>query len=300
MERANAILGLRAETPVHAGTGASTGVVDLPIQREGHNNWPCVFGSALKGALRATAEERLGKPDPSIPLVFGPETNNASEHAGALMVGDARLALLPVRSLTSHFRWVTCPAALERLERDAERLGIELGSLQVPMLEDPDTALVPSGGGDLFLEELRFKAQKAELDSLIAALDRLMGGAQDSLKNQLTVVNNDRFAHLVQHATPVAAHVRIESETKTVATGGLWYEETLPPETVLYAPLSAAPARKPAEGQEEGKSPEPALQASGVLQAVTARLFTEHPFVQVGGNETVGMGWCRTAVVKEG
>ena len=287
MDRANAILGLRAETPIHAGTGASTGVVDLPIQREGHNGWPCVFGSALKGALRARAEQVLGKAEPSIPVVFGPDTNNASEHAGALAVGDARLVLLPVRSLTGHFRWVTCPAALSRLRRDGERLGL---GMAVPTLEGPakDAALVPETGGDLFLEELRFEAAPADLTAVIEALAPLMGeGGAAELGAQLAVVHDDRFAHLVQHATPVSAHVSIDSDTKTVSGGALWYQEDLPPETVLYAPLTAAPAR----AKEAG------LAADAVLGAVTDSLFAGRPYLQVGGDETVGMGWCHTAVV---
>ncbi|MBN2887102.1 MAG: type III-B CRISPR module RAMP protein Cmr4, partial [Chromatiaceae bacterium] len=91
-----ALLGLLAETAIHAGAGQNAGVIDLPIQREAHTAWPVVFGSAVKGALRALAEERQA---PWLKAVFGPETNNASEHAGALLVGDARLLLLPVRSL---------------------------------------------------------------------------------------------------------------------------------------------------------------------------------------------------------
>jgi len=37
MQQANTILGLLAQTSIHAGTGSNTGVIDLPIQREGHN-----------------------------------------------------------------------------------------------------------------------------------------------------------------------------------------------------------------------------------------------------------------------
>jgi CRISPR-associated protein Cmr4 len=292
MERANAILGLRAETPIHAGTGASTGVVDLPIQREGHTGWPCVYGSALKGALRDFAEQMLGRDNASVALVFGPPVDgDPSLHAGALSVGDARLALLPVRSLTGHFRWVTCPAALARLRRDAERLGRALDGLD-GVTPAQDEALVPEAGGDLFLEELRLTARQQDLTGPVAALAPLMGGeeAEAELSRQIAVVHDDRFAHLVQHATPVAAHVRIEGETKTVAKGGLWYEESLPPETVLYAPLSAAPAR----GGSKETQPMP---AKDVLGAVTEALFGARPYLQVGGNETVGMGWCRTAVI---
>ena len=58
MKNNASILCLYAVTPCHAGSGASVGVVDLPIQREAHTDWPCVYGSAVKGALRAHAEQR--------------------------------------------------------------------------------------------------------------------------------------------------------------------------------------------------------------------------------------------------
>jgi CRISPR-associated protein Cmr4 len=62
----NALLGLFTETSLHAGAGQALGVIDLPIQREAHTAWPCVFGSAVKGALRARAEGLDG-----IDLIFG-------------------------------------------------------------------------------------------------------------------------------------------------------------------------------------------------------------------------------------
>ena len=51
------LLGLYAQTSIHAGTGQNQGVVDLPIMREEHNGWPCIFGSAMKGAIRAAYEK---------------------------------------------------------------------------------------------------------------------------------------------------------------------------------------------------------------------------------------------------
>ena len=133
MTTSNALLGLWAETSIHAGAGSSVAGVDLPIQREAHNGWPCVFGSAVKGALRAKAEEKWGKDNDSVRLVFGSdyETDTTSGHAGALLVGDARLLLMPIRSLTGHFKWVTCPDLLKRVQRDAQRLNIDL-DFQIP------------------------------------------------------------------------------------------------------------------------------------------------------------------------
>lgn len=284
MQQANVIFGLFAQTSLHAGIGATTGVIDLPIQREGHNGWPCVFGSSLKGALRARAESQYGEDNDSVRFVFGPDTNHASDHAGALLVSDARLLLLPIRSLTSQFKWVTCPAALQRYRSDAARFGVTVPAFDLPDIQQ-DAAIVPQQTPDtaLFLEEYRFSATARDLDGLIDTLAGLMSRDQirEDLERQLVVVSNDMFAHLAQHATPVNAHIAIDSATGTVRGGALWYEETLPPETLLYAGLSANKAR----------AGEAAMSAQDILGAVIG-LFDEKPWLQVGGNETVGMGWC--------
>lgn len=344
---ASAILGLLAETSIHAGTSASSGVIDLPIQREAHTGWPCVFGSGVKGALRAASDvEQIGEAQDSrvierslrataerqgaswVEEVFGPALtgsgngrtaiDNASDHAGSLMVGDARLFLLPVRSLTSHFKWVTCPALLRRFVADCRRMQIavddsiqqELDELS-PTNEQAVTSLVkPSGGHQdksrgggrrntaenevearverLFLEELSFAVQAQSLKEVVGFLAQTMAvpNAEKLLNAQLCIVSDDVFVHLSQFATPVTAHICIDNETKTVKTGALWYEETLPPETVLYACLSAQKSRKK----------DSQMSAQQVLQHVLD-LFSERPYLQLGGNETVGMGWCKTGVI---
>lgn len=293
MTQANTILGLLAQTSIHAGTGSNTGVIDLPIQREGHNGYPCIFGSSMKGALRTRAEAESSAE--SVKFVFGPDTNNASDHAGALMVSDARLLLLPIRSLTSQFKWVTCPAVLQRFKRDADRFGIKNCDFTIPILKKNDDKTefalahkVPKKDKDIFLEEYRFEIQSDDLDlsGIAGFLAMLMthDDAKVALEQQLVIVSNDMFAHLCQHATPVNAHIAIESATKTVVGGALWYEETLPPETLLYVGLSAVKAR--AKDKNVAEFP-----ANAILSAVTG-MFDKQPWLQVGGNETVGMGWC--------
>ena len=40
---------LIVETSLHAGSGSDLGIVDLPIQREKHTNYPKVEASGIKG-----------------------------------------------------------------------------------------------------------------------------------------------------------------------------------------------------------------------------------------------------------
>lgn len=289
----HALLGLTAETSIHAGTGRSTGVIDLPIMREAHTGWPCVYGSAVKGALRGLAQTR-GISGDDVGHVFGPDTQNASDHAGALVVGDARLLLLPVRSLSSHFRWVTCPALLKRLAADASRLGIQLkdNCKKVGTLPTDEEALVPKTAkvaqNQLFLEEFCFVQKPSDLSALVQWLGQF-GGADfaTDLANQLVIISDDMFSHLANFATPVTPHIAIDNERKSVKQGALWYEETLPPETVLYLALAANPSRKK----------DSQVSADQVLSKVLNLVASEKPYIQLGGNETLGMGWCRVQQV---
>ena len=280
------ILGLLAQTPIHAGAGSAVGVIDLPIMREAHTGWPCVFGSAVKGALRSKATLADA---PWVTDVFGPDTRNASDHAGAVAVGDARLLLLPVRSLTTHFKWVTCPAALMRSAQDAVRMGYANVPQWTHGQPAQDEVLVAGDDTSLFLEDLHFKAKKLNLNAWIDWLLLFMGAEErDALGRQLTVVSDDMFAHLAQFSTAVTPHIAIEDPArKIVKDGALWYEETLAPQTLLYAPVAAQGSRRK----------ESDMSAADVLGALLGMFPTEKPYLQLGGNENVGMGWCRVQKV---
>ena len=288
-----ALIGLFTQTSLHAGTGQNNGIIDLPIQREGHNGWPCIFGSAVKGALRARAEH-FHPPEKdntaSILQIFGGDTAE-KQHAGALAVSDARLLLLPVRSLNSQFKWVTCPAALKRFKQDSSRFGL-VQSFEIQPSPSDEQAIVHRNHkiDDVFLEEYRFKTIKKDLSSLIKALLPLMNEVEQvELENQLLIVNNDHFNHLVEHATPVNAHIALKPETKIVKEGALWYQETLPPETLLYIGLSAVQSREP-------KLKDNPVNAEAVMGAIK-RLFKDNQWLQLGGHETVGMGWCAVSFI---
>ena len=293
MTNQTALLLLTSETPLHAGAGQSVDGIDLPIQREVHTDWPCVFGSAVKGALRAHAEQRMVDTTIAITDLFGPDHGGAQErdtsHAGALLVGDATLLALPVRSLQSSFKWVTCPQALKRFARTAERLGLEL---KLPTITQPapDKAL-GQGDAKLFLEEFRFEqSPDACIGALAQALAPLSGGALDeaTLVQRLVIVHDDIFSFLARNATSVQPHIAIDSTTKTVKDGALWFEETLPPETLLYVPLTATASRR--KGGE--------LTAAQVLAQFEQLLPAGKNWLQLGGNETTGMGWCRVGIAR--
>lgn len=294
MNYKNLLLGLYSETSLHAGTGQNMGVIDLPIQRESHTGWPCVYGSGMKGALRQRAEsrnpaDRMGW----ITDAFGPEidTSGGVENAGALLVSDARLLLLPIRSLTTHFKWVTCPAIIQRFSQDLRRF---LGTTLAPIAHEPndDEAWVLDKGrqNHVHLNEFRFTVQEKqqELKAFADHVLTLMGDdtLKTPLQQRLAVISNDMFSHLCR-ATPVNAHVRL-NENKTVKTGALWFEETLPSDSLLYSGVVVADSRRTGSR----------LKSADLVEFLQKQVFPEKDsYLQVGGNETVGMGWCRVTTI---
>ena len=48
------------------------------------------------------------------------------------------------------------------------------------------------------------------------------------------------MSFLLETAMEVQAHIRLDNDTKTVERGGLWYQESLPAESVLAGLVVAA------------------------------------------------------------
>jgi CRISPR-associated protein Cmr4 len=226
MFKAASILFMYLETPLHAGSGTSLGVVDLPIQREKHTGFPMVQASGVKGAIRAHARDVLGEAaKDDINTVFGPD-DSASEYASALALTDARLLLFPVRSLAGVFAWTTCPTMLNRLQRELT----VAGGPDLPSLPQPgrDQALVPRQAGvvidpsSVVLEEFTFAATPeqsvTDLGAWIAnhALPHPDTGEYifwaEQVQKNLVILPDDAFRDFVQLSTDVVAHVRINRD----------------------------------------------------------------------------------------
>ncbi len=264
-----AMLGLLAETPIHPGSGRGMGVVDLPVAREAATDYPVLVGSSLKGALRDktgknadenAANERFGKP----------------EQAGDLLVSDARLLLLPVRSLTGAYRWATCPHLVERYVRDCARAGRRTESLAPPDVKEGE--VLTSGSGDLFLEERQFPICGEPASELARAIAPLLlhQETRERLHGQIAVLCDDDFAWFVRYGLSIQARNHLEDETKK--SKNLWYEETLPPDTLLYSLVA---------GRNDA-----------ALDTLDSLFPDSDPYLQAGGNETVGQGWFAVRVLK--
>lgn len=285
------LLFVHALSPLHAGTGQSVGAVDLAIARDRATEHPYLPGSSIKGTLRARSEALLGR-EKTIP-VFGPDTDRASDHAGALIVGDANLLLLPVRSLSGTFAWATSKLLLAKYARDAKEAGVTLPKGDLPAANAVESCQVTTnsavsvrtkGEKKVIFEDLDFTpAESKALDAWADHLGNLLFPGDEPwrqlLRERLCVVHDDVMSFLSRHGTDVVMRIKLHDDKKTVDGGALWSEESLPVETVLVSLVGAQPIK--------GTTPQAALEA---LNALTAGA------VQLGGKATVGRGRCRLVV----
>ena len=306
---------LIVETPLHAGSGSDLGIVDLPIQREKHTDYPKIEASGLKGSIREIFDAKASKN--KVELVFGPEQGDL--HAGALGFTDARLLLFPVKSVKGVFAWVTCPAVLERFKHD-----LSICQPRVDFVDNiPDINTVPNKSGlivkdegetkKIVLEEYTFPVKpdgkcddvaKWIADNVLPSKDPSYCYWYDKMKQDIVVLNDDDFRDFVMLSTEVIARTRIDSTTGTVATGALWYEEYLPTDSILYSLALTTPLFLKVDDEAEEKEKKGNFyanqavdknhtEAENVMKFFADRLPS---IIQIGGNATIGKGIVRTHI----
>jgi CRISPR-associated protein Cmr4 len=280
------LLFIHALSPLHAGIGQGVGVIDQPIAREKATNIPYLPGSSVKGVFRDACTGT------NCENIFGPATDNADAFAGSVSFSDARLLLLPVRSIAGVFAWVTSPYILQRLNRDLKEVDQNGPDSSVPIIENNNTCLISQQGSSLIvsdengviLEDLMLTPESsADIDAWEKWLSPLLfsdsEAEQEALKNRICLVSDDVFSFLLEIGTQITARIRIEDETKTVAQGALWYEEALPAESILSSLVVASNVKAPPDEFFE-----------------TIDMLTQKS-IQYGGSATVGQGLCRSYLV---
>ncbi len=89
---------------------------------------------------------------------------------------------------------------------------------------------------------------------------------------RFAIVSNETFQFFSETGTEIVARVRLEDDTKTVASGGLWYEECAPAESIFYGFVAQT---------KTGASHDP---------------LKSNMMLQIGGDATIGRGLCRVVI----
>lgn len=293
------LLTLYTRTPLHVGSGTSVDVVDLPIMRERITGFPVIPASSLKGVLLQHARETFengkhgrAKTIPSeAKFLFGAvegEGEGQISNAGCVQIMEAKLLAFPVRSLAGCFAWITCPAALQRFQRDTGRrfdvskveqdhvvAGSELIVNNQIVFEEYALDLQPNSNG-----------QAADLAGNLSSLaaDPLWSG---KLAARLALVHDENFQHFVTTCTEIVARIVINPATRT--NENLFNQENVPCEALFYSVLTVLPPRR-----NDTPNGFDANQTLGVLLPDGKDQGKQPPILQIGGDETTGHGLCET------
>jgi len=308
-----------AESPLHPGSGSELGIVDLPVQRERHTNYPKIEGSGLKGSIRE-AFENLKETNlnshkikdkelkNAVNLAFGPE--DGEKYAGSLAFTDAKILLFPVKSLKGTFAWITCPYVLERFLKDMRIRGVDLKDIASDLHSLENS--IPEGSNitvlsKIVLEEFSFEVKEKSKASKVAKWFAKkifpQGNSNDPYKywrekmaKDLVILLDDDFKEFISTSTEVIARTKIASDTGTVTSGGLWYEEYLSQDTILYSLAMTSPIRMKDDAQKGVfKANNPQKEAEKVMDFFEAGL---PEVLQIGGNQTIGKGIVRIQILK--
>lgn len=273
-----------AISPIHAGSGAATSTVDLPIQRERHTNWPHIQASGVKGAMRDHYRKFAGDEQGQvINFIFGSDKDNDKDqdgfdgdHPGSISISDAKLLAFPMRSNIAPFVWVTCPSVLKRLKTDLEFAKFaELG--EIPSVVKGEAVVLKGPlSGDIVLEDAVVSVNSPENSFELPE--------KFPLAERVLLISDEMFDYCVSSCTEVQTQIKIDSRTGTALDGALRYQELLPADSILYSVVYYS--------------------KSAGLNELQADMIQNHiedvikDFVQIGGDETLGRGICKISWLK--
>jgi CRISPR-associated protein Cmr4 len=332
MYKQQSTLFMLCETPLHAGSGDDLGIVDLPIQRERHTQFPKIEASSLKGALREAFETSNGNENDSdfqvnIHRTFGYDEkakfapaakilvgSDNTQYSGCLAFTDARLLLFPVKSMKGVFVWLTCKQVLNKFASDMGIANTPVTGLDAIITLDvtDGNALVSSNAPlvnvnkAVVLEEYAFDAKQDDAVTTFAnALsdhvfeDTDLAYWKSLLQKNLVVLSDNDFRDFTLMSTEVITRTKIDNETGTVEDGALFTEEYLPTDSVLYSLVFASDeyGKKEIIDENKVKKERDKKNASDVMKFFEGTI-TSLKLFQLGGNATLGKGILRTKFKK--
>lgn len=211
---------------LHAGRGDSNyGIVDNEVQRDPIQEYPTIFSSSLKGALRELLDRKLGAGHQDIITIFGNEVrNNGTIRPGRYVFHEARLLSLPIRSENRPYYHGTTPDILQELgdmlqilRPEAATLVKSLKSLDASEIEKQRPQAEEPGAIDEF-EAGGFKSDiKPKLTEVFS---------KNLLQSPLALFNTVDFKGICERL-PIIARNQLEDGVSK----NLFYEEVVPRQT---------------------------------------------------------------------
>jgi CRISPR-associated protein Cmr4 len=185
---------------------------------------------------------------------------------------------------------------LDRFKKELELAKIENIPQIPPENTVPDTECSLLISGKVVFEEYTFEVRPDNtctqlanwLSENVLPKDGNYKYLRDKMKKDVVVLRDDEFTDFVTMSTEVIARTVI-GEKGTAEN--LWYEEYLPPETVLYSLALTSPVMVEDDSKKgifQDNTPEE--EAEKVMNFFKAGI---PEVIQIGGNQTIGKGIVR-------
>ena len=289
----NVLMLIKTLTPTHVGIGRGGVYVDMPVQRD-EFGFPTIWSSSLKGALKSWLRsffETNNKLD-HWKALFGREPGEDLESSSAISILDARLFLIPVRTLTGIWAYATSPHLLQQInELLKASIGGEMKNLN--NILGIDKALVSKRdlitNNKILVNEQEILAEYNEKILEIVKFKGFPGDIYESIKNKGLIIlpdTSNASLNILNRSMIIQYRVRLIRDTKTVQTGALWSEEYVPANTVFASIVKIKAETTIKKGQES----ELKLKGEVLKDEFVEALSRINGVIYVGGKETIGRG----------
>lgn len=268
-------------TNMHAGSGDTHyGIVDNLIQRNPVTGFPVIHSTGIKGALNDYFKS-IGYYQVKMEKLFGKEGGDSEAFPGRLIFFEANLLTMPLRSNRKVYYNATSPYIMK--EYITFLKDFVLYSYNTHLINNwlesfnfnSNTPFytfdsVPNPEIEDFMCDKKGKNTKAVKDEI----EKLTGLELENI----AIFNDEYFKKICEHSLPVVARNKIDDEGQSE---NLFYEEVLPRKTLLYFVL----------GEEN-------YFLKKDYDDFIAELTAEETIMQIGGNYSVGYGFCKIKELK--
>lgn len=296
----NHLFSIRTMSPLHCGIGQGLNDIDLPTAKSPISGHPIIPGSSIKGVLKDEFTERIGiVPDESkrkeyIKTLFG--GTEVDDFASAISIGDANLLALPVRSYFGTFAYLASPYTLQLIKNQLSRVLNNTVLPKIPSIGRDNTGenYRVAITDDSLLESLEVQERVLleELDLFIVKdrenantwaefISELLFDDDEGkriFQQHFAIVDDNVLNFLCETGLPVDARIAIDDNTGTVKPGALWYEETVPMESIFIGVMGVDKSYNK-NIKENADALSKILTGPGTI------------YCQVGGKATTGKGF---------
>lgn len=266
----NRILKVKCITNMHMGSGdVNFNIVDCEVERDPVTNFPTMYASGVKGAIRDYYKDNRKDDSKYISkeVIFGKASSNDDGNAGSVKFLNGQLLFQAVRASSGNeiYYLVTCKTAL----MEYAKLIYQISGEDILKYIDKIESNSVYGAKEFGIEGKKYNnVLKIDDNDSIMKIIKLFVEECDISK--VVIVPDEDFKNI---PLPVIARNQLNENG---ISKFLWYEEYVPHESIFYIPLLS-------NNDDE-------------LNALV-NYISDNSLIQFGGNASIGCGLCEVKVI---